>query len=96
MCMKGGICAAMIFARIMALCSCIFYITYSAIMWAQLLLQFSKHFLQTFKDEEPRHVDVHEGRNLRSISRYTGLCSLYKYLVKGARKLCIGAKHRAH
>ena len=36
-----------------------------AISLTQLLLQFSKHFLQTFTDEQPQHVDVHEGRNLR-------------------------------
>ena len=61
MCIKQGICPAMIFARLMVLCFYIYYTTYSE----KLLLQFSKHFLLTFKGEQSRNVDVHEARILR-------------------------------
>ena len=55
MCMKEGICAATISARIMALCSFIYYITYSAILWTQLLLQFSKHLGIMEMDVNPNY-----------------------------------------
>ena len=63
--------------------SCLIYTTYSVkFLWTQLLLQFSKDFHQTFTDEQPQHVDVHEGRNLRCddfCQNYGPLCfhSLY-------------------
>ena len=55
MCIKEGICAATISARIMTLCSYIYYITYSTLLWRQLLLQFSKHLGIMEMDVNPNY-----------------------------------------
>ena len=58
---------------IQLVCLSVFCPSVDAILWTQCLLQFPKHFLQFFTDEQPQHVHVHKGR----ILHWDNFCKKY-------------------